>query len=66
MHVVGMHFTKARTSVSTTQARIAKPIKKFTEKIGYFLSQKSAKKSHIEEEPQLAPDKLFSFFLFLF
>jgi hypothetical protein len=61
MHVVGMHFIKA-----THEERIAKPIKNFTEKIGYFLSQKSAKKSHIEEEPQLAPDKLFSFFLFLF
>ena len=47
---------KLRTSVST-QERIAKPIKKFTEKIGYFLSQKSAKKSLIEEEPRLVPDK---------
>ena len=53
MHVVGMHFIK----ITHELERWLNQFKKFTEKIGYFLTQKSAKKSLIEEEPRLVPDK---------
>ena len=48
-----MHFIK----ITHELERWLNQFKKFTEKIGYFLTQKSAKKSRIEEEPRLVPDK---------